>query len=336
LFINKLQYVPAAGLRLGGVTAIAVAALMVPTSATAAAACRIDTLPVPAGTISSNVIAGDSTGRYLVGSALVATDEGSTSGPLLWVNGRLTDLPIPYPQSALIDVNAAGTITGRARGDGSVSAFRYQNGRFVTLAGLSPGDDTIPVALNNRGDVLGYSVTPRPDGTGDSHIVVWPANRPNSPRELVAPVGLNAIDIDDDGTVLGSAFNAQAATYLWAPDGTIRQVRGPSGGTDVLAVAIRDRWIAGTDNYTTDSAAVAWRPSGGPVNVVPLDPAFPSTVNGHGDIALPGAIDRRHSGLITLPDLGGPSGVTVLSDRGPAAGFASDGSRQHAVVWHGC
>jgi hypothetical protein len=181
-----------------------------------------------------------------------------------------------------------------------------------------------------RGDVLGYSVEP----DLDQHIVLWPAHQPRSPRELVAPVPLNAVDIDDDGTAVGSAFGAQANTFLWAPDGTARQVRGPSGGTDVLAVAIRRGWLGGIDNYTGSGDVVAWRTRGGPVNTAPDGVVY--TVNGHGDLGLQDAIDRRRGGLITVPGLGGPTGVTVLSDRGHAAGFANGGAQVHAVTWRGC
>lgn len=49
---------------------------------------------------------------------------------------------------------------------------------------------------------------------------------------------------------------------------------------------------------------------------------FVYTVNGHGDLGLQGAIDRRRGGVINVPSPGGPTGMTVLSDRGLAAGFA--------------
>lgn len=319
-------------LRAAGAAVFVAAMLIVPATSAAAAGsvCSLAILPVPAGTVRSAVTAGDPTGRYLVGDAAVSIGGQTTTVALLWVDGRLADFTTPYPQPVLVDVNSAATIVGHSFTAPSATAFRYQHGRFTTLPGLNPGDGSLAVAVNRRGDVLGYSVEPGLD----QHIVVWPALRPGSPRELVAPVPLNAVDIDDDGTALGSAFTAQATTYLWAPDGTARQVRGPSGGTDVLAVAIRRGWIGGIDNYTASSDIVAWRTRGGPVNTAPDGSVY--TVNRHGDLGLQGAIDRRRSGVITVPDLGGPAGVTVLSDRRLAAGFANDGAQVHAVTWRGC
>jgi hypothetical protein len=301
-------------------------------AATAAGSCHIATLPVPPGTSRSDVTAGDPTGRYLIGTALFPVDGEMIQESMLWVNGRLTDVPTSHPQAVLVDVNATGTVVGHSVTDGRASAFRYQRGHFTALPGLHAADGSYAVAVNGRGDVLGYSVEP----DLNQHIVVWPARRPSIPRELVAPVGLNAIDIDDDGTALGSAFTGQANTYLWRPDGTAQQVRGPSGGTDVLALAIRRGWIGGFDNYTSNGVVAAWRTRGGPTNLVPNWQSFVYTVNGHGDLGLQGAIDRRRGGLVTVPDLGGPSGVQVLSDRGIAAGFASDGFQVHAVIWRGC
>jgi hypothetical protein len=163
--------------------------------------------------------------------------------------------------------------------------------------------------------------------------VVWPVDRPDKPRPLVAPIPLNAVDIDDDGTVLGSVFTAQAASYLWAPDGTAKILRGPSGGTDVYTVAIQGGWTAGTDNFTSGGTTVAWRDR--QTNVVPAESGAYS-VNGHGDVGLQDAIDRRRGGLTIVPNLGGSTGVTALSDRKIAAGFAYDGYQVHAVSWHNC
>jgi probable HAF family extracellular repeat protein len=318
-------------LRAAGAAVLVAGALTVPaTSAAAASACPLTVLPVPAGTFRSGVTAGDPTGRYLIGDAAVSVDGQTTLVSLLWRGGRLVDLRTPYPQPILVDVNAAGTVVGHSVTESRTTAFRYQHGRFTTLPGLNPEDGTAAVAVNGRGDVLGYSVEP----DLDRHVVLWPAHRPRSPRELVAPVTLNAVDLDDDGTALGSNVGAQANTYLWTPDGTARQVRGPSGSTDVLAVAIRRGWLGGIDNHSTTGDIVAWRTRGGPVNTAPNVIVY--TVNGHGDLGLQDAIDRRRGGLITVPGLGGPTGVTVLSDRGPAAGFADDGAQVHAVTWRGC
>ncbi|MGN9908949.1 hypothetical protein ACTMTJ_15505 [Phytohabitans sp. LJ34] len=99
-------------------------------------------------------------------------------------------------------------------------------------------------------------------------------------------------------------------------------------------MAIRRGWLGGIDNVTTSSDVVAWHVRGGQVNTAPDEVV--DTVNGHGDLGLQGAIDRRRGGVIAVPGLGGASGVTVLSDRGLAAGFANDGAQVHAVTWRGC
>jgi hypothetical protein len=321
-------------LRPMGVVALVVMALTVPVGeAAAASACRIVTLPAPAEAWESRVIAGDPTGRYLIGTALVS-GPGRSDVSLLWVDGRLTDFPTLHEGVTLTDVNSAGTIVGFADTSDGGFGFRYRRGEFSILPGLDPADMTIPVAVNSRGDVLGYSNSP----TSGARIVVWPALRRDLPPRLVTAMDLTAVDIDDDGTVLvnnsGWGFN----TWLWTPDGGLQQIGGPSGGGDVRGLAIRKGWIGGVEFIPGGSAG--WRVQGGPVNRAPAGSGFPTAVNRHGDLAFvnAGVVDRRNGGVVVLPGLGGHSTpeVMFLSDRGLVAGSANDSVSTRATVWYGC
>jgi hypothetical protein len=301
-------------------------------AASPAVTCRLEKLPVPDGTWRSNIRAGDTTGRYLVGDAAVLVDGETTIQQLLWVDGRLATVRTPYAQPFFVDVNSTGTVVGFSVTDGHHSAFQYKLGRVTGLPGLNPGDGSVAVAVNNRGDILGYST----NSNGDRIDVVWPAGRLQHPREIVEPIPLGGVDIDQDGTVLAVQVSAEEiVSYLLAPDGSAHIARGPTGSTSVHAFAIANGWIGGF-HPASSGMAMTWRPGGGPVNRVPDGYETTFAINGHGDIGLYGAIDRRQGGLVPLPSLGGPSGVSTLSDRGTAAGFANDGSQVHAVVWRGC
>jgi hypothetical protein len=50
------------------------------------------------------------------------------------------------------------------------------------------------------------------------------------------------------------------------------------------------------------------------------------------------AIVHRDGRIVNLPGLGTQTAQAprVLSDDGLAAGFANDGEKVHAVLWHGC
>jgi hypothetical protein len=317
-----------------------------PAGATAVGAgaggCQVQRLPQPALPGDSVVTGGDPSGRYLIGARWTTPEE---STPLLWIDGRLHELRTPYQQALIADANSSGVLVGSGWGGGQSAGWRYQAGRFTTLAGLRPDHRTEAVAINARGDILGKSY-----GFADPagvHVVVWPAGRPGTPRELAAPPGassrdLYAVDIDDDGTVVGGSYAPATLGYIWPRGGTARVLRGPAGEPHVYTWKIRRGWIAGGLIGEAGEIPAAWRTHGRAANV--LDAVGRArAVNRHGDLAgsgpgLPAAIAHRGGRIVPLPGVVGPdTGEAVtLSDRGVAAGWLRDGPRTHPVLWLGC
>jgi hypothetical protein len=139
-------------------------------------------------------------------------------------------------------------ILGRADDAGRSFAWLYRGGRFTPLPGLSPTDATSPVALNGRGDAVGYSEeTTGPPG-GERRMVLWPANRLGTVLEMAVSGPTSVVDIDDDGTIIGLASGMVTTSYRWRRGGLARVLHGPSGTTDVGVIAIRDGWISGWEN----------------------------------------------------------------------------------------
>ena len=317
-----------------GIVACA-AAVAQPHLANAATACQIRTLPVPAGTWRSDILGGDPTGRYLIGEAAVSTETESRIVPLLWVDGRLVDFHAPYESAAYVDVNASGMILGRADDAGQSFAWLYRDGRFTQLPGLSPTTAEIPIALNRRGDAVGH-VDDGVAANTERRIVLWPANRPGTvlkmPREPA-----QVVDIDDDGTMLGMSSGILSTSYRWRLGGPVHVLASPSGNTNIAVIAIRNGWIGGWDNDSFPVNAFAHHLRTGAANQVTGFGA-PYSSNGLGDLGLFSTIAHRDGRIVNLPGLGTQTAQAprVLADNGRAAGFANDGERVHAVVWHGC
>src|SRR5262245_41560487 len=97
-------------------------------------------------------------GGQIVGA--LSGGNGFESG-FLWENGTTTALPSPA-----WTINVRGQIAGTSwtGDDNSVSseAFLWENGSTRPIGVLPGFDDSVAIALNDSGDVLGYSVTDTP------------------------------------------------------------------------------------------------------------------------------------------------------------------------------
>jgi probable HAF family extracellular repeat protein len=198
----------------------------------------------------------------VIGNSAVA--DGSWHG-FLWRNGIMTDLGALDP----VDINNRGEIAGTVDG---VAVVRSRNGRVVSLGTLG-GLFSRPVAINDRGDVVGVSDTPdfrnavfgwkngtmrelplddvsgindrgqvsggRLAGTG-FHAAVWH-------RGTVTDLGAldfdrsNTYGVNDRGWVIGWVFSPEQRERgaLWR-DGELIDVGTLGGGTTTL-VAVNDR-----------------------------------------------------------------------------------------------
>ncbi|MFI6758601.1 hypothetical protein ACIBF5_05565 [Micromonospora sp. NPDC050417] len=198
--------------------------------------CQPAPLPVPADTFSSQVLGGDPSGRYLVGTA---TGGNQRTSVLRWDDGRLQVLDIPVTDPTHLAVNSRGDVAGDGyfpkKLGGQAGAWTYRDSRFAELPTVS-GPPVAVVGINERGDVLGtirgaaplVMVSPEskqgpvspttdvpnvpevPDATGRTKLiqpVVWPGDQPDAVRSLPLPESLMVVNVqavDDSGTVIGT------------------------------------------------------------------------------------------------------------------------------------
>ncbi|WP_329107245.1 hypothetical protein OG792_03460 [Micromonospora sp. NBC_01699] len=276
------------------------------------AVCTPHQLPLPGPAVSSEVLGGDPSGRYLVG---MATDKLGQSYVVRWDRGQLTTLKVPIYQPAHLVVNARGDVAGDGylRETKRTTAWVYRDDQFTQL----PTGGGVPVAvvgINERGDVLGTiqggTVAPSPHPsdipagkfarTYGTRPVIWPASSVDDVRALANPPGasiVSVVGIDDDGTAVGTStakpvtiFGNQSADLLnvgarglvWAPDGTVRELAAPPGyGPEVAIQSIRNGWVIGSYRSPSDGTVTArWNLRTGDVR--PLSLKFVTSVNRYG------------------------------------------------------
>ncbi|MCX5233561.1 lamin tail domain-containing protein [Streptomyces sp. NBC_00233] len=249
-------------------------------------ACSREVISGPAGLTAKTLEAGDPSGRYQAGRAV---DSADVEHLVLWTDGVAEDLGVPAlgANSFPSDVNGHGEIVGNVFMDGNWRGWRRRGGQFtpVTLPASALTADA--VAINGNGEMAGTSF--RAAYAQDGRATVWSTD--NSARELTRPAGFNdarALDIDDDGTVIGtvSLLDYDTATTLdqravaWFPDGTWRFLNGIRPTDQTEAKAIRNGRVVGT---TASGGILAWNAVSG--DVTQLSPeGRPVEVNSTGSV----------------------------------------------------
>ncbi|WDZ85062.1 hypothetical protein [Micromonospora cathayae] len=234
-----------------------------PPAAAPPTGCTVERLPLPAGAGSGDVTTGDPTGRYLLGS--VASPDLSGGWTVLWVDGRLRELPPAARNLTLLDVNTAGQAIGVGGDRGSVGYFhQLDSGQGASGDGgvvrpLPGGPNTQPVAINEAGRIAGNRLRVGPDDPNLSVPVVW-ASSTSTPVELALPgpdwAG-RAEGIADDGTIVGSVGQGGGFQrgYLWRPDGTGEFLPTPPGAAHFFRPTARGPWAIGSSLPENQSPA---------------------------------------------------------------------------------
>ncbi len=137
---------------------------------------------------SSHAVAINERGQVIGWSFLKATDASGDGirRAFLWQNGKMTDLgDLPGgTQTWPVALNGLGQVVGTSDFEpqdtepgGLIShAFLWQNGKMTDLGGLPGGGDYGPVAINERGQIVGYAYTNATDEYGlhpYDHAVQW-------------------------------------------------------------------------------------------------------------------------------------------------------------------
>jgi probable HAF family extracellular repeat protein len=232
-----------------------------------------------------------------------------------WVPTELGHLPFASDSGA-VAINAGGEITGwsgpstpgltidpRAtpcRDRAPIHAFVWSSGRMIDLGTLG-GPTSFPVAIDNRGDVIGRSDT----RTCDVHGFLWRkgrmvdlgslGGRPRCPGcPLTDPRAIN-----DRGQIVGASETRSGAphAFLWQ-DGRMTDL-GTLGGSG-----------SGADDINARGQVVGWADT---------------ATRGQSHAVL------WHNGKVAdLGTLGGPSSeATAINDGGEIVGSSGDGKPPH-------
>ncbi|RKH54940.1 hypothetical protein [Corallococcus llansteffanensis] len=203
------------------------------------------------------IVLGAFTPTAITASGVVIGNHTSrTSSVAMYHDGRsLKELPIPgATRSQALAVSEAGHIVGTYERDGDVRAFLFTEGVFRTLPQLSRATTTVPVAVNNRGQVVAHSV----DATGA--VLAVAIIEPNDTFHLLGVpsgfTGLTATSINARGWVSATATSHTGTSgFLYTrEDGWVDLNRrlSPAGSvvvTDALRITDADQVLVhGTAN----------------------------------------------------------------------------------------
>lgn len=227
----------------------------------------------------------------------------------------------------------------------TVVAGTFQLVEMSTLG----GDNSIPQALNNVGQVIGYSYTA---GNEQQHAFVWDsANRMQDLGTLGGSYS-NARGINDAGQVIGSSGIAsdRPHAFVWAVTGGMRDLGTLGGGTSNAHAINRGGQVIGTSYLAGDRQqhAFVWDPANGMQDLGTLGgtSSYPRAINNAGQvIGSSGTTGNqqqhafvwdRTNGMRDLGTLGGTySEPQAINDAGQVIGsaYTSGNAESHAFIW---
>jgi uncharacterized membrane protein len=201
------------------------------------------------------------------------SDTGFVSGTTpdhaaaLWTEkAGLIKAPIPsgYARAEGISVDAHGLLIGAAMTPDSSQrqAFTFYQGKLDLLE----GKPSRPSAVNDSGMVVGEAVLP--ENETKSGPVLW---RSGSAISLATCCGGTAIAIDDQGIVVGEAYDLQGKYYpfQWTTGSVLTRIAGTADNSSV--VALNNRGAILIQSPKTISLYKA-----GTLTPIPLSSKYPS------------------------------------------------------------
>jgi probable HAF family extracellular repeat protein len=273
--------------------------------------------------------ASDSTASGINDRGVVVGYSGGRA--VLWQHGRIVDLGTPPGSiSAAVDINERGDVVGWS----DDRAVLWRNNRMITLPPL-PGDTSSSAsAINDRGQVVGFSVG------GRQRAVLWGPD--GSAIDLTALTGLAEVyDLDNTGRFVGEIApdGMNAFPALWS-HGKITVLSDTSG----VASAINNRGEVAGYYYVGVGQSFVWRR--GQLTEIPLLPATPAmsmmqaqAINDRGDVVGFAGIDGfcwHHGTLTVLPHLHGHGPVPFdINNHGQivgSIGTTPSNLQPHAVL----
>ncbi len=170
------------------------------------AAERYDVTPLPFIPFSNT--GGEALSNNGVVAGGIANSDGSVS-LAEWSKGVLTDLGVPpdlpshdFNKFRVFGINTSGAIVGTihtSAGDLPSRSFIYDRGRFTVLPLVDPTDlGGAAIAINNRGEVVGY------DRTSSNNLTGWLWSDGAYSSLPVSGTNTAALGINSSGTIIGN------------------------------------------------------------------------------------------------------------------------------------
>ncbi|MCP3143834.1 Ig-like domain-containing protein [Pyxidicoccus xibeiensis] len=250
----------------------------------------------------------------------------------VWRGGPVIDLGLEG-ESVAWDINDHGQVVGDfGLGWTAIRAFSWQEGQATDLS-VSPGPDMHAVAINNQGEVAGFTHSRWVGGEGAAHAVVWRNGQLNDLGTL-GGYAAYPLDITSQGHLVGlSVASSTSQTPFIFRDGQLStlSVSNSWGTTGGRAVAMSED---GTVVGNTGDGAFVWR-NGAFTYLAPDEETTLRVfdVNNHGQVV--GQTESRFgttlaflwqdgvaldlSGLVDLPLLGTLTNARAINDRGQIA-----------------
>lgn len=205
----------------------------------------------------------------------------------------------------------------------------------VTVLPSLGGRSVLPYAINEHGQVVGYSEVPK----GGYHLFLW--DRETGMRDL-GPVGRGFTDLNDAGQIVGATEDANGVeqAFVWDPNAGRRLLTVP-GAVRSRAYGINNRgWVVGF--YETDDEtyhAFVWdrargmRDLGNPGEVAwRINDAGQVLVGTEGGTQL---VQLDEKGNVVSRSSGPAVRGARLNNHGVVAGIArTQNSKSDVIVWH--
>lgn len=193
----------------------------------------------------SSGTAADINDSSVITGCVYDTGETLTRIPVIWEN---TVNPVVIPGTPAdadacgLSINSHGHVVGTERTGTGYRAVMWKDGEFIVLGNLGNHTVTVPMAINDLGQVVGYS---SPNGSEPSRAFLWD-NGTMVDLGALGEGGAKAYDINNAGEIIGVA----PTPVLWK-DGVIYDLKPliPSEFNFLSAEAINESGQIAGDSY---------------------------------------------------------------------------------------
>jgi probable HAF family extracellular repeat protein len=205
----------------------------------------------------------------------------------------------------------------------------------VTILPSLGGAFTLPCAINDRGQIAGFSEVSQ----SKYHLFLW--DRQKGMQDL-GPVCNDMVDLNSAGQITGTMHdpNSRERAFVWDPHEG-RRLLPTLGGSKGRALAINDsgQVVGGAETAAGIVHAFVWDPASGIRDLTPSSTTLTRaiSVNNAGQVILaatggPVLMDLRDAGATAHPI--SARGLIEINNAGDVAGFVPTGPRSFdVVVW---